>query len=111
MAFFVAMITSIMWAFTYWRHLRLRALIPLAACLLINAAVVVICPFLFRAGFQRVLPRYQSVVQQVESGQFRVAADPKRIPLSTPPFDKACRAFARKETKGTVTVTFFWAAG
>jgi hypothetical protein len=63
------------------------------------------------AGFVRIMPRYATVVQQMETGQIVVLNTPTRVVLSGKEAELAYAVWADKATNGTLTVTFFVGGG
>src|SRR4051812_28335486 len=72
LAFLGAVLTSIVWVYTYGLPLGIRSGIPLFVCIGSGALSIMVAPLLLDAGFERVMPRYASIVQQVESGPITV---------------------------------------
>lgn len=105
-AFLGAAVTSIAWIFIYGSELGLRAAVPFFVCLGCGVLTAVMSPILLDAGFARVLPRYQRIIDQIEAGRIIVSAKPARIPLSEADSPLAYAVWGEKATDGVLTVTF-----
>ena len=110
-AYMGAWIASIVCTFFCWRRWRFRALIPLAVCIATDVVTRTVSHPLLEAGFERVMPRYTEIIQQMEVGQILVANTPKRVVLSGKQAELAYAVWADKATNGILTVTFIVGGG
>ncbi|MEI7730465.1 MAG: hypothetical protein WCO56_12890 [Verrucomicrobiota bacterium] len=106
-AYAAALITSFVWAFVRWRRFRFWSFIPLAICLTAEFLNGIITPRLLVAGFERVAPRYATIIQRIEAGDIAVQTEPMRLNLLPAEAELASATWAEKGTNGVLTVTFF----
>lgn len=106
---FVFGFISFVRVFTHWHRERWRALVPLSVCVL----VVVLAPELGAAIrqliFQRSLPRYESIIRQIESGAIPVSSELRHISQAEGAW--AYAVLARRGTNGVLTVEFLTGGG
>lgn len=107
LAYFGLCLGSVVCVFTYFRRWRIRAFIPLAFC--IGAALITgtTSPWLMKAGFSRIMPRYAAVVQQIEAGQIVVSNTPVQVALKSNDAELSYAVWADRATNGILSVTFY----
>ena len=110
-AYLYSWIASIVCVFACWRRWHIRALVPLAICIATAIVSRTVSHPLMEAGFARILPRYATLVQQMETGQIVVSNTPTRVVLSGKEAELAYAVWADKATNGILTVTFFVGGG
>ena len=105
--FFCLCIWSLVRVFTKWKKSRFWVLAPLAACLLQpiveGQMVLLVRSELFKSRF----PRYEALVQKIESGAIPVSAEGQMIPETN--YDSSLAhdgVWAQREKNGTVIVEF-----
>jgi len=94
-----------------WRQVRYCALIAPLLCLGSCAGVTGIGTAVRRSQFERQLPRYQALVDQMEAGSIPVSLSSRAIALPESDRDLAYGVLAQKDTNGLVTVEFMTGCG
>jgi hypothetical protein len=93
--------------FTKWKKAGFWALAPLIACLLMLPVERQLALFIRGELFNSRFPRYEALIQKIESGAIPVSAEGRMIPGTN--YD-ACLAhdgvWAKRETNGTWIVEF-----
>ena len=111
LCFLIAVIISIVCAFSDWRQRLWLSLLPFVACILSVVVSGAIVPPIRHAIFVRSLPSYEMVVQKMESGGIPVSTNLSPIPQALPLAHLAYAVFAQKDTNGVLTVEFLTEGG
>jgi hypothetical protein len=102
---------SLQAAFTKWKKTGFWALAPLIACLLMLPIKQQLAQFVRSELFNSRFPRYEALVQKIESGAIPVSPEGQMIPATD--YDSSLAyygVYAKKETNGILTVEFLYGA-
>lgn len=99
---------SIVLAFTRWRHERWRSIIPFGACALAVILAPEVGSRIRQFMFHRSLPRYESIIRQMESGNIPVSVELQRVPQAE---GTVAYAVLAQRTNGVLNVEFLTGGG
>lgn len=105
--FLLVFIVSLVRVFTQWRTYRLWAAVPFATCLIFLLTARPVGWMANSALFFRWrLPRYEAVIQKIESGIILVSAERQIVPAADYDSNLAYFVTAGRDTNGVLTVSF-----
>ena len=104
--FFCICIWSLITVFTKWKTAHLWAAAPLIACLLMLPIERIAGGFVRNELFKWRLPRYEALVQKIESGAIPISMEGRMISATNYDSSLAYVVWARRETNGVLIVEF-----
>jgi len=99
---------SFVFVFLLWRQERWRSLIPVGACALVVLLAPEVGGLIRQFMFDRSLPRYESIIRQMESGSLPVSAELRRVPQVE---SSLAYAVLAQRTNGVLSVEFLTGSG
>jgi hypothetical protein len=106
--FFCICILSLAMLFRNWKSSRFWAIAPLAACLLMLPIEGFVARFARNEIFNWRFPRYEALVQKIESGAIPVSTESQIILTSNYDSSLAEQVSASRQTNGVLTVFFLF---
>lgn len=92
--------------FTNWRKSRFGAIAPLIACLFMLPIQRFVGGSVRNELLKRRLPRYEALVQKIESGAIPITTESGLIPATNYDSSLAYAVLARRDTNGVLSVEF-----
>ena len=108
LAFLLFGLMSLVFVFVHWRQERWRSLIPVGASALVVLLEPEVCNLIRQFMFDRSLPRYESIIRQMESGSLPVSDQLRRVPQAEGALAYAVLA---QRTNGVLSVEFLTGSG
>jgi len=99
-------ITSLVCLFSDWRRMGWRSAIPLGVCVVSFYFSGILVDAARYCVFIRVLPSYETVVREIDSGRILVTTNFVDLPQAKSEAPLAYHVFARRETNGVLMVEF-----
>jgi hypothetical protein len=109
--FLLALMFSLLFAWTERRQLRLLAVIPLMLCFGSCAATTALGRAARQAQFERQFPRYQALVERIQAGNMLVSGEVVSVPLAEAERDLGYGVLAERNTNGVLTVELLTGGG
>jgi hypothetical protein len=110
-AFLLALMLSLLFAWTERKHLHVLAIIPLLLCFGSCAATTAMGRGARRAQFERDLPRYVALVERIQADNTLVSGKVVSVTLSEGERDLGYTLLAERNTNGVLTVELLTGGG
>ena len=102
-------LVSFIQVFTRWRREHWRSVIPMGACVLAVILAPEVGAMIQDISFRRALPHYESLIQQIESGNLPVSDELRSVPRTKD--ISAYSVLAQRSTNGVLMVEFLTGRG
>jgi hypothetical protein len=101
-------IWSLIVVFTNWKTSRFWAAAPLIACLLMLPTERFVASFVRDELFKWRFPRYEALVQKIESGAIPISTEDQMIPATNYDSSLAYGVWAQRDTNDVLIVQFWY---
>lgn len=109
--YLLALMLSLLFAWTERRQLRLLAVIPLMLCFGSCAATTATGRAGRQAQFERQLPRYRALVERIQAENVLVSGEAVSVPLMETEHDMGYGVLAQRDTNGVLMVELLTGGG